>query len=86
MYSGRLPAGFLVPSQPNDETAHRQCLVILDSDGQHSPDEIPLLVAAMRELEADMMVGSRFRDAEQLAKIPQGRRMGLRAVTHEYPL
>jgi hypothetical protein len=33
-----------------------------------------------------MVVGSRFRDAEQLAKIAQGRRMGLRAVTHEYPL
>ena len=28
-----------------------------------------------------MVVGSRFRDAEQLAKIPQGRRMGLQAVT-----
>jgi glycosyltransferase involved in cell wall biosynthesis len=56
-------------------------LVILDSDGQHSADEIPLLVAAMREQEADMVVGSRFRDAEQLAKIPHGRRMGLRAVT-----
>jgi glycosyltransferase involved in cell wall biosynthesis len=35
-------------------------LVILDSDGQHSPDEIPLLVAAMREHEADMVVGSRY--------------------------
>jgi hypothetical protein len=35
----------------------------------------------MREHEADMVVGSRFRDAEQLAKIPQGRRMGLQAVT-----
>ena len=39
-------------------------LVILDSDGQHSADEIPLLVAAIREHEADMVVGSRFRDAE----------------------
>ena len=56
-------------------------LVILDSDGQHSADEIPLLVDAIREHEADMVVGSRFHDAEQLAKIPQGRRMGLRAVT-----
>ena len=56
-------------------------LAILDSDGQHSADEIPLLVAAIREHEADMVVGSRFRDAEQLAKIPHGRRMGLQAVT-----
>ena len=62
-------------------TLRPDILVILDSDGQHSADEIPLLVAAMREHEADMVVGSRFRDAEQLAKIPQGRRMGLQAVT-----
>lgn len=56
-------------------------LIILDSDGQHSPDEIPFLVAAMGEHKADMVVGSRFRDPEQLAKIPQGRRAGLRAIT-----
>jgi Glycosyl transferase family 2 len=56
-------------------------LVILDSDGQHSADEIPLLVAAIREQEADMVVGSRFHDPEQLAKIPHGRRVGLQAVT-----
>jgi len=56
-------------------------LVILDSDGQHHPDEIPLLVEALREREADMVVGSRFHAPEQLAKISGGRRMGLRAVT-----
>ncbi len=56
-------------------------LVIIDSDGQHSPDEIPLLVAGMCEHGADMVVGSRFHSDEQLAKIPQGRRLGLRAVT-----
>ena len=56
-------------------------LVILDSDGQHSADEIPLLVAAMHEQEADMVVGSRFSDPTQLAKIPSGRRLGLRAMT-----
>ncbi len=56
-------------------------VVILDSDGQHSPDEIPLLLSAMREHEADMVVGSRFREKEQLDKIPGGRRVGLKAVT-----
>lgn len=56
-------------------------LVILDSDGQHSPDEIPLLIEAMREHGADMVLGSRFTDPAQLARIPSGRRLGLRAVT-----
>jgi len=56
-------------------------VVILDSDGQHSPDEIPLLLSAMREHDADMVVGSRFTEPAQLAKIPGGRRVGLKAVT-----
>ena len=56
-------------------------LVVLDSDGQHNADEIPFLVSAMQEHSADMVVGSRFREPDQLAKIPHGRRLGLRAVT-----
>jgi len=56
-------------------------VVILDSDGQHSPDEIPLLLSAMREHDADMVVGSRFTEPAQLAKIPGGRRVGLKAIT-----
>jgi len=56
-------------------------LIVLDSDGQHKPDEIPLLLEAMALQGADMVVGSRFRDREQLDKIPGGRRIGLRAVT-----
>src|SRR5579871_2209291 len=35
----------------------------------------------MQEHSADMVVGSRFREPDQLAKIPHGRRLGLRAVT-----
>lgn len=58
-----------------------EVLVILDSDGQHKPDEIPLLLEAMAVQGVDMVVGSRFRDQEQLDKIPGGRRIGLRAVT-----
>jgi len=56
-------------------------VLIIDSDGQHNPDEIPLLLSAMLEHEADMVVGSRFHEPAQLAKIPHGRRLGLQAVT-----
>src|SRR5579883_466414 len=56
-------------------------LIVLDSDGQHSPDEIPLLIESIQANNADMVVGSRFHQAEQMAKIPQGRRLGLRAIT-----
>ncbi len=58
-----------------------EVLIVLDSDGQHKPDEIPLLLEAMAVQGVDMVVGSRFRDQEQLDKIPGGRRIGLRAVT-----
>jgi glycosyltransferase involved in cell wall biosynthesis len=35
-------------------------VVTLDSDGQHNPEEIPILVKPILEREADMVIGSRF--------------------------
>jgi glycosyltransferase involved in cell wall biosynthesis len=49
-------------------------LVCLDGDGQHNPDEIPLLLAPIRRNEADMVIGSRFLDVK--SEIPAYRRMG----------
>jgi glycosyltransferase involved in cell wall biosynthesis len=43
--------------------AHRQdydCLVRIDADGQHPPEEVLSLVAALRAQEADLVIGSRF--------------------------
>ena len=37
-----------------------EILVILDGDGQHKPDEIPLLLAPILKGEADLIIGSRF--------------------------
>ena len=39
-------------------------VVCLDSDGQHDPEDIPKLAAPVLEGEADMVIGSRFLDAE----------------------
>jgi len=36
------------------------CIVFLDADGQHDPDQIPLFVEKMRETGADIVVGSRI--------------------------
>ena len=45
-------------------------LVFLDADGQHDPNEIPLLVNAVRE-GYDLVVGSRERRREQDPVLPQ---------------
>jgi glycosyltransferase involved in cell wall biosynthesis len=49
-------------------------LVCLDGDGQHNPDEIPRLLAPIKNGEADMIIGSRFLDIH--SDIPRYRRAG----------
>jgi glycosyltransferase involved in cell wall biosynthesis len=36
------------------------CIVFLDADGQHDPDQIPVFVKKMQETGADIVVGSRI--------------------------
>ncbi len=49
----------------------------VDGDGQHPPQEIARLIAAMRESHADLIVGSRFR-TEGGFKSTAARRVGIR--------
>jgi glycosyltransferase involved in cell wall biosynthesis len=53
-------------------------LVIIDADAQHDPDEIPALVAAVRE-GADVVIGSR---EMRRNATPAYRRMGQRFLTY----
>jgi len=40
---------------------HRKgCIVFLDADGQHDPNQIPLFVEKMKQTNADIVVGSRI--------------------------
>lgn len=52
----------------------REAVVTLDADGQHSPDEIPILIERWRRTGADIIIGTRRRD---VAKMPP-----LRIVTN----
>lgn len=53
-------------------------VIRLDGDGQHDPDDIPHLYAALRSCQADVAVYSRFLAAERLATpIPRLRRLGI---------
>jgi glycosyltransferase involved in cell wall biosynthesis len=56
-----------------------EILVCLDADGQHNPDEIPRLLAPIRNGGADMVIGSRFLDIE--SDIPRYRRAGQKVLT-----
>ena len=51
-----------------------EAVVMLDGDGQHNPDEIPIVAAPVLAGVADLVIGSRFLDVK--ANIPAYRRVG----------
>jgi len=54
-------------------------MVTLDSDGQHNPDEIPLLLNKLDEKNLDVVIGSRFLDNK--SKPPRYRKAGIKMIT-----
>jgi glycosyltransferase involved in cell wall biosynthesis len=58
---------------------HPSVVVMLDGDGQHKPEEIPELIRPILRGQADMVIGSRFRDTK--SKIPLWRQVGQHVLT-----
>jgi hypothetical protein len=56
-------------------------LVTLDSDGQHDPDQIPLLVEPIKQYVAVVVLGSRFLDKKGIAEMPLYRQFGIKVIT-----
>jgi glycosyltransferase involved in cell wall biosynthesis len=56
-------------------------LVTLDSDGQHDPAEIPIVVNPIVQGMADVVIGSRFIDSYGSAEMPLYRRIGAKLIT-----
>ncbi len=54
-------------------------LITLDGDGQHNPEEIPIVLAPILNGQADLVIGSRF--LNQPDSIPRYRRFGIRVIT-----
>ena len=52
--------------------------VRLDGDGQHDPQQIPLLLAPLERGDADVVVGSRFAEGSGDYRPPFARRAGIR--------
>jgi glycosyltransferase involved in cell wall biosynthesis len=56
-------------------------LVTLDSDGQHDPEQIPLLVEPIEQGVAEVVLGSRFIDQKGTADMPAYRQLGVKVIT-----
>jgi len=55
-------------------------MVILDADGQHDSDEIPIVLAPVISGEADIVIGSRFINKNINNNIPIYRKIGIRIL------
>ena len=56
-------------------------LVVLDGDGQHRPELIPVVVAPVAKGEADVSIGSRFLNSRAAGTVPRYRRFGIGVIT-----
>src|SRR6267143_3612800 len=56
-------------------------LVILDGDGQHRAELIPLVVAPVAKGEADVSIGSRFLNPRASDAVPRYRKVGIGVIT-----
>ena len=86
-------AGAIVITQKNQgygaaisalfDYARKECaqiMITLDGDGQHDPDQIPLLLDKITESNVDVVIGSRFLD--DATKSPGYRKAGIKIITH----
>ena len=58
-----------------------KALVILDSDGQHDPNDIPTLLEPILAGEADFVIGSRFIEGGSGEEMPAYRKLGVKLIT-----
>ena len=56
-------------------------VVSIDADGQHKPDDVPRLVEALIEKDADLVIGSRYSGGRPYTG-PLGRRLGQTLFSH----
>ncbi|WP_148686654.1 glycosyltransferase family 2 protein [Candidatus Nitrosocosmicus hydrocola] len=56
-------------------------VVTIDSDGQHDPNQIPVILKPLLDNKADIVIGSRFLDKRDSEKVPKYRSFGIKAIT-----
>jgi len=56
-------------------------MITLDSDGQHNPDQIPVLIEPLLKQGVDLVIGSRFLNRNDKEKVPRYRSFGIKTIT-----
>ncbi len=56
-------------------------LITIDGDGQHDPNEIPRLMEPILKEKCDVVIGSRFVDANGTADMPLYRQLGVKVIS-----
>jgi len=56
-------------------------MITIDSDGQHDPNQIPILTQALFQNGTDIVIGSRFLNIKDAQKVPSYRRFGIKTIT-----
>lgn len=72
---GALRCGFRYALAEGTDT-----VVVCDADGQHDPAEIPRLLERLAAGDADMVVGSRFAEAQASYDVDRSRRLVMRVL------
>jgi glycosyltransferase involved in cell wall biosynthesis len=62
------------------ESLNPDIVVVIDGDGQHTPNEIPKIIEPIINGEADLVIGSRFL-GESISNLPLYRRFGLLVIS-----
>lgn len=75
-YGGALKSLFKKAKEMNADA-----LVLLDSDGQHEPEDIPKLLQPIIDGSDDFVIGSRFIDGGGGTDMPAYRRLGIKVIT-----
>ena len=75
-YGGALKSLFAAAIEMDAEI-----LVLLDSDGQHRPEDIPNMIAPIFDDEADLVIGSRFTGDGGHTDMPLHRKLGIKVIT-----
>lgn len=74
--------GFNTKSGIEEALMIKDCdvVVTLDGDGQHNPEEMPIVIEPIEKGEADVVIGSRFLGKNN-SKIPKYRKFGIKVIT-----
>jgi glycosyltransferase involved in cell wall biosynthesis len=73
IYSHNANKGYGAALKTGIRKAHGEKVIIMDSDGQHNPDKIPLLVSLLDEYE--MVIGTRDKESFQVNSRQLGKKM-----------